>query len=235
MPALKLQTRFLLRGTALITSLLIVWWFLLQDPMRSLLKASVELCGSFVFGLPTSKLLTVAPGGDWTFEIPIEFTAPGASTADASSNGDLVHYHSIDFDLALSDVSAFTFSVPLYWAIILAAPGAWRSRRALVQGTLLMALLEIVLLLILIEIFAHKTAAQMAHSQDTVTNWLLRFSEYLVVSAIPYVAPFVAAIWLQPELRRHILGWASPGHFPESTARSSKPTGRTSRRVMKNA
>ena len=101
------------------------------------------------------------------------------------------------------------------------------------QGTLLIAFLEVVLLLIFIEITAHKTATQMAHSQDAMTNWLLRFCEYLVVSAIPYVAPFAAAIWLQPELRRQILGWASLRNFPESTAVSPRPARKTRRRLKK--
>ena len=218
MPALKPQTRFLLRATASITVLLMVWWFVLQNPMRALLQASVEICGSLVFGIPASKLLTVTPGGDWTFEIPIDFTAPAES-----SNGGLVHYNSIDFDLARSDIGAFTFSLPVYWAIILAVPGAWRSRRAMIYGTLLMALLEIGLLLIFIEIFAHKTAAKMAQSQDPLTNWLLHFCDYLVVSAIPYAAPFIVAIWLQPELRRQILGWASLAKYPQTTAVSRRP------------
>ena len=102
-----------------------VWWFVLQNPMRALLKGSLEMCGSLVFGVPGNKFLNAAPNGDWTFEIPIDFTAPGIS-----SNGDLVHYHSVDLHLARSDVSAFTFSLPVYWAIVLATPGAWRNRRA---------------------------------------------------------------------------------------------------------
>lgn len=206
MPALKFQTRFLLRATMLLTGLLIIWWFLLQSPMRSMLKTSAQACGGLAFGLPASKLLTEAPNGDWTFEIPLDF------------NSGRVQYHSINFDLARSDVSAFTFSLPVYWAIMLALPGAWRSRRALIQGTLLMAVLEIVLLLGFAEILAHKLAAQMAESHDAMTTWLLSFGNNLVLIAIPYVAPFVAAIWLHPELRRQMFGAALP---PESVAVSS--------------
>ena len=214
MPALKLQTRFLLRATVLLTGLLIVWWFVLQSPMRALLKASAQACGGLAFGIPASKLLTEAANGDWTFEIPLDF-----------SSGP-VQYHSINFDLARSDVSAFTFSLPVYWAIMMALPWAWRSRRALIQGTLLMGALEIILLLVFAQILAHKLAAQMAHSQDATTSWLLHFGNSLVLIAIPYVAPFVAAIWLHPELKRQMFG-AAP--FAQSVAVSGNDAASPSR------
>ncbi len=39
MPALSPPARFLLRGSTLLTFLLVVWWFLLLDPLLFLLCA----------------------------------------------------------------------------------------------------------------------------------------------------------------------------------------------------
>ena len=43
------------------------------------------------------------------------------------------------------DVTAFTFSLPVYGAIILAAPGIRRAMRPLILGTVLVAILKIIL------------------------------------------------------------------------------------------
>lgn len=234
MLTLNPQARFLLRGSALLIGLLTAWWFFLQDPMLFLLKNSVEAIGGVVLNVPSKKLVTEAPNGDWTFELPLEFGAPGAS-----SDRRPIQVHSIDFDVARGDVSAFTFSLPVFWAIVLAAPGAWRNGRVLLLGTLLMAAAEIVLLLICVEIFAHKTAAQMSQSHDAIANWFFRFGEYLVVLAFPFIAPFVFAVWLHRDLRAQILGWTNtdllprtpsfqrrkqPGSSPESRTVSRRKT-----------
>ena len=101
-----------------------------------------------------------------------------------------MHYHSVDFIWSLCQRLYFrpTGLLGHYFGRI----GSMAYRWALVQGTLVMAAVEIVLLLTFVEIFAHKTAAQIAQSQDALANWLLRLAEYLIVGVIPYVAPFVS-------------------------------------------
>ena len=206
----------------MLVGLLVVWWFVVQEPMLFLLRKSAAAFGGLVFGVPSTRFVTEAPSGDWTFEIPIEFTAAGTSPTSPP-----VHFHSIDFDMARSDTPAFTFSLPVYWALILAAPWAGRSGRALLLGTILMGLAEIALLLLLVEIFAHKTVAEMSHSRDDVANWLLHLSEYLIVEVIPFVAPFVLAIWLHPGLRECLFGQAIRG--TRNILVSGKPTAKRRR------
>lgn len=198
MPALKPHARFLLRGSALLITLLTIWWFVLQIPMGFLLKKSAQALGALAFDVPSSRFLTEAPNGDWTFEVPIDFTAAA------------IHYHSIDFDLARSDAGAFTFGLPVFWAIVLAAPWTARSRGTLAKGTAVMATMEMLLLLIFVQEFAHKTAAQMSQNQDAVSAWFWRFSDYLMMCVIPYEMPFVTALWLHPELKRLVFGWEPP-------------------------
>ena len=166
----------------MLIGVLLLWWFALLNPLLFLLRESVGLCCG-------TRFVTQSANGDWTFEVPIHFQLSGENMS------------SIDFDLARSDAGAFTFGLPVFWALILAAPGVRRSGRPLIIGTLLMWALEVVLLLVFAEIFAHKTVAQMTGSQDSFGAWLERSSEYLVVSVIPFVTPFVVAICMHGELR----------------------------------
>jgi len=143
-----------------------------------------------------------------------------------------------DFTACLyPDVNAFTFSLPVFWAIVLAAPGIRRSLRPLIFGTILVAILEIVLLLIYVEICARNAASQLA-PQSGLTKWFLHFGEYLVVSVIPYTAPFPIALCVHRELRSQFFRWgegtALPGgmrHGLQSgAARNGRPRSKKQRR-----
>ena len=223
MPPFKFHSRFLLRGSALLTALLLLWWFVLLNPLLYLLKESVGFCGGFLFG--SSRLITETPSGDWTVEIPMDLTFPG-------SNGRPMHGHAIDFDVARADAAIFTFGLPLYWAVILAVPGIRRSVQPMVRGTVLVGSVEIALFLAFLQITAHKTATQLTHPGDPAPGWFLRFSEYLVVNTIPYLAPFLSAIWLHHGLREQVFNWASPAPVPQRPAVSGARA-RRSRRALK--
>ena len=202
MPSDRPQTRFLLRGSALLISLLLLWWWFLIDPLLFLLRGSVEASASLIYG--AREVVREAPSGDWSFRVPMEIVVPPSAQQPTGAR-----VHSIEFDMPRSDVTAFTFSVPVYWAIILAAPGIHRALRSLIVGTALMTILEIVLVLCFMEISAHKVVAQLYTTQSQAAGWLLRFGEYLVVMVIPYAAPFLIAIGLHRELRWQMLRWGS--------------------------
>jgi len=209
MPVLKPQTRFLARGTALLSGLLILWWFVLLNPLLYLLRSGA---GTIV---PISETAT----GDWTIEVRVEAVVPASPEHPKQ-----VPVHSIDFDLARADAGAFTFGLPVFWAVILAVPGIRRWWRPLILGTLSMALVELVLFLIYVELFAHNTAAQWRPAPDPVAAWFYHFGDYLLVSVVPYVAPFLIAIWIHRDLREQIFGRVGePGPAP---ARSKKKRAR---------
>ena len=199
---LRPQARFLLRVSALLIGLLVLWWFVLLSPLLFLLRQSAELCASVAFG-GSARFIDVTATGDWTVHVPIETVIPMSPGQPAP-----VAVHSIDFDLARADAGAFTFGLPVLWAILVAAPEIRRGR-PLALGTAAMMAVELVLFLVYVELFAHKTAAQWAQSQDAVSNWFYRFADYLLVSVIPYVAPFAVAIGVSGELRGQIFGWAA--------------------------
>jgi hypothetical protein len=112
---------------------------------------------------------------------------------------------SIEFSIAYQELYPFTFSVPVFWAVLLAAPGGYRNIRALIWGTLLILLVETVSLSMFAEITARHTAEQW-YPAAPLTAWGLAVGNYLVRSVIPYTAPFLIALVLLADLRRQILG-----------------------------
>lgn len=192
-----------MRGSVLLASLLILWWVVLQNPLLYLLRTAA---GSFFHIAQTAA-------GDWSVEVPIEATVP--QTPDHAAP---VRVHSIDFYLARLDLGAFTFGLPVLWAIMLAASERRRWLRPLILGTVAMACMEVFLFSIWVQIFAQRTALQWPPSPSPFANWFCRFAEYLTVIAIPYVAPFVLAICLHRDLRTQMFGWISPSEPARLTA-----------------
>jgi hypothetical protein len=214
----KPQTRFLLRASTLLISSLLLWWFFLVNPLLFLLRGTLEVTGSLFYGAAARELVTEAPSGDWSFRVPMELVLPPSPEHPTGAQ-----VHSIEFDMPRADVTAFTFSLPVFWAIVLAAPGIRRVLRPLILGTVLVAILEIVLVVCFVELSAHKVAAQLYPPQGQTASWLLRFGEYLVVNVIPYAAPFLIAIALHRELRWQMLRWGSAEAAPAAQHPVPKP------------
>lgn len=207
MPEFSLSppTRFLLRGSVLLASLLTLWWLVLINPLQFLLRIATEAGGALVFDGHSSLTITDAANGDWTFEVPIEPIVPPTPPGQTPRQ-----IYSIDFDLARPDAIGFTFGLPVFWALMLAGPHLRRNLRPLFAGTFAMGVLEVALLLTTVKILAYKSLAQILQSHDPVQVWFLRFGEYLAVNAIPYLLPFVVAITLHRELREQMFQWAPP-------------------------
>src|SRR5438128_1484275 len=119
MQTLEPHIRFLIRGSGLLIALLTLWWFVLLGPMLYLLKGAA---GSF---LPIDE----QPSGVWTIRVPVEQNL--AATREAPVARQL---RSMDFDLARADAITFTFSLPVFWGIMLAASGAKRNLQPLLVG-----------------------------------------------------------------------------------------------------
>jgi hypothetical protein len=198
MPADSPQTRFLLRGSVLLVVLLVFWWFVLLNPLLLLLRGSAEFCWG-IFESDAGKLIAETPAGDWSLRVPVEFTMPASPQQPVP-----LRIHSVDFDVARTEAIAFTFSLPVYWAIVLAGSGIRRNLRPLVLGTIAVAAVETILFLAFVEITAHNAAAQWSQEKVDLSRWFFGFSYYLVVDVIPYVAPFLMALGIHRELRGQI-------------------------------
>ena len=215
MPGFEPHTRFLLRGSVLLVALLTLWWFVLLTPMLYVLKGAAGV------------LMTIEANssGDWTLRVPLERTLPATPQTRLAQK-----ISSIDFDMPRADVIAFTFSLPVYWAISLAAPGGRRCWRPLLLGTALVSAAELVLLFAFAQITARNTAAVLSGSDEAAGKWIRHFGEYLIVSVVPYVLPFAIALFMHGELRAEVF---SLGKEPEALA-ASRPACRAERRRAKN-
>ncbi|MEO8049311.1 MAG: hypothetical protein ABI833_02755 [Acidobacteriota bacterium] len=208
MRALEPQTRFLLRGSALLIGLLTLWWFVLLDPMLYVLKGAA---GAFVSIEYTSS-------GDWSFHVPLHAILPATPEHPVARE-----IRSIDFDLSRSDAIAFTFSLPVYWAIILAAPDVKRSLSPLLLGTILVSAIEVALLLVFAEFTARDAVSQFGGIADAEGTWLRRVGEYLIVNVLPYIGPFVVAMSTHGKLRAQVFGILPPTESSLLSAREEQP------------
>jgi hypothetical protein len=192
MPKLDPPTSFLLRGSGLLIGLLLIWWFALLDPM--------------LYGLRTAANLFVdvdeRPSGDWGVRVPLHAVIPATNERLQSQT-----IESIDFNMSRSDAIAFTFSVPVFWAIVLAAPGPIQRRfRPMLIGTVAMASIEVLLLLIFAQVTARNVLAQSFGIESAAAAWRRQICEYLVVNVLPYVVPFVVALCIDRQLSRAVGG-----------------------------
>jgi len=198
------QALFLARSSVSTIGLLALWWFVLLSPLLILLRGSVEILGGLAFGVNSGRLVTETAAGDWSFKIPRELVIPNSPEHPGPTK-----IQSIEFDLARTDAIAFTFSLPLYWAIALAAAPTRRGIRPMVWGTIVVAILETILLLVFVQIAASHIAANLSMSQSHIEEWFLNFGNFLVLDVIPYIAPFLVTISLHRELRCQIFGFGS--------------------------
>ena len=70
MPQLKAPTRFLLRGSALLIGLLILWWLVLLDPMLFALQGAGDIAAHLVFGGNSGEFMREDGSRNWTFRVP---------------------------------------------------------------------------------------------------------------------------------------------------------------------
>ncbi len=101
----------------------------------------------------------------------------------------------------------FTVSLPLYWAIMLAAPGR-RRLWPMASGTGVLA----VVALLSIAVYAIRLVGGYFHlAMEGIPGFLMDSAAYLATGVAPYFGPVLVALWLNGELRGLILtGEAAP-------------------------
>jgi hypothetical protein len=204
---LKPQTRFLLRGSVLLVALLALWWFVLLNPMLILLKGAGE------------AFLTIqeTAAGDWTLSVPLDRVMPATSAQPVAQQ-----IHSIDFDMQRTDLIAFTFSLPVFWALMLAAPGLRRSLPALMLGSAIMAAIELAMFLAFSQIAVRNAFAHIAGIDDATSNWARHLGEYMIEDVLPFALPFAVALSLHRELRGAIFAWSQvPSPVPNAAVNTA--------------
>jgi len=101
----------------------------------------------------------------------------------------------------------FTVSLPLYWAILLAAPGRRRLWR-MASGTAVLATFA----LLSIAVYAIRLVGGYFHlATEGLPGFLMDSTVYFATGVVPYLGPVLIALALNEELRGMILtGEAAP-------------------------
>jgi len=215
------QFRFLLRASALLLLMLTLWWWLLLTPLLAGLRLSTILALRLLPGGAISSGITVAPNTDWIVQVPIP---PSIAAKDAvqqtfgrAPGAPPVKVRSFKIVIARQIPTFFTLSLPLFWALALAAPRGPRFWHSLVIGT---ALLSALAMFSLLTYTAYSIGTNMRLIAGGLSATLWAAAEYLNVNVAPYVAPLLIALWLYNELRSEIFSAGPvPGPAPVPAAK----------------
>ncbi len=185
---------FLLRASSTLVLALTAWWWVLATPMVAVLAQSTEFFINLVLGSDAG--LSTGAAGDWNFRVPVDLVA---------SNGSKIR--SIEFSLGQEGLLTFTFSLPTYWAIAIATRSTRRNWLRLVWGTITVCAVEQFSLLAYVQLSGMSAGGQWEPSRSALVTYVLTVLSYMIVRVVPYVAPFVVLLALDPELRREMFLW----------------------------
>jgi hypothetical protein len=217
--------------------MLALWWLLLLHPLLEMVRVSAELA---LRALPRAGALTritEETGGDWAIRMPLPNPLEAAARQMFASGQGQVKTRFLTLRLPRGLFVRFTMAMPLFWAIVLAAPLGWRTARAMLEGTALLAVLALVSSALYV---AHTLQQQMPLVTSRAGVFLLDFSHYLNTDALPYLAAIVLALWLHPGLRSQVFfrppaGPAQPNDRQSVEGRGPKGRGKKRGKVSKGA
>ena len=204
---MRIETRspggFLLRGLVLLPAMLALWWLLLLHPLLDMVRVSAELA---LRALPRAGALTQITeeaGGDWAIRMPLPSPLEAAAQQMFGSHPTgQVKTRFLTLRLPRRSFIRFTMAMPLFWAIVLAAPLSRRTPRAVAAGSALLAVLALLTGALFVAYTIHQ---QIPLVSSRAGVFLLRFSHYLNTDALPYLAAIVLAFWLHADLRSQVL------------------------------
>jgi hypothetical protein len=218
--------RFLLRALVLLALMLALWWFVLLNPLLAGLRLSAELTLRLLPGGNSVSHVTIGPDRNRTFQVP----APAAvlnqeSTRQllGSAGSGRIKVRSMKVEGAGRYPILFTVSLPLYWAILLAAPGWRRLPFRMLCGT---AVLTVFALLSIAVYAIRLVGGYFQLTTAGLPGFLTNSAMYLAVGVVPYLAPVLVALSLNGELRDLILNGepalAAASVVPASTRRRKR-------------
>lgn len=202
------QFRFLLRACGILTGMFLVWWILLVDPLLVWVRYSGDLVLGWAPGAAEGEHITIKPDGNWMLRLPVPAAAAGRADlqqiAGAGSPGaQPKKVRSFKLEISRGKVALFTVALPLYWALMLAAPGKKRLRM-LAYGSAGIA----VAMPFTLTLDGMGAIRLYFHIQSTpFTGFLWTAAGYLNSQVLPYAAPLFLALWLNPELRAQVFAW----------------------------
>jgi hypothetical protein len=203
--------RFLLRALVLLAVMLVLWWLVLLNPLLAGLRLSTELTLRLLPGASSVSHVTIGPDRNWTFQVPAPAAVVNQESTQqmlgAAAGSGHIRIRSMKVEGAARYPILFTVSLPLYWAIMLAAPGRRRILRV-ASGTAVLAIFA----LLSIAVYAIRlVGGYFQLATEGLPGFMMNSAMYLAVGVVPYLGPVLVALSFDGELRDLILsGQAAP-------------------------
>jgi hypothetical protein len=205
------QLRFLVRAVGCLAASLALWWILLMDPMMGALRLATRFAMQFLPGDAAVADATIQADGNWLMRMPIpESVAQLDSTqrlfGRVSKDSPPVRVRSLKLPISSTYPILFSVSLPVFWALWLAAPGKSESLRGLLTGSGILALISVVSLVF----YCVYTAKDALHLMPTGTEaFLFSAGRYLVIDVAPYAGPLLLVLWFHQGLQNMVFSWAA--------------------------
>jgi hypothetical protein len=214
--------RFLLRALVFLALMLALWWLVLLNPLLAGLRFSAELTLRLLPGGGSVSHVTIGPDRNWTFQVPAPAVVMNQERTQqmlAAAGSGRIKIRSMKVEGAAGYPILFTVSLPLYWAILLAAPGRRRLLR-MAAGTAVLAAFA----LLSIAVYAIRlVGGYFQLTTEGLPGFMMDSAVYMAAGVVPYLAPVLVALSLDGELRGLILaGEAAPAAEPAAPRRRRK-------------
>jgi len=179
-----MHRRFLLRASILFIAFLALWWFVLRLPLLDWVQFSSEFILQHLPGVHSPTSVNIQTGRVWNLQVPV----PGGRSVHILAEERLP--------------TLYTVALPLYWAVLIAAPWSRRLLRAVAIGT---GILLLTPSLTLLTYAAHVVKLNLYRDAAPALGYFLNFADYLGSTVVPYVLPPLLALALYPDLRCLVL------------------------------
>jgi hypothetical protein len=185
-PLDKPQLRFLGRASLCLAATLTLWWLVLRGPLLDWVRLSTAVLLDAAGGFRAETSVAVRDTGVWVLQAPVPFAA--------------ARFRSVKLELPQWVPTVQTVSLPLYWALVLAAGRGRFWWRALIQGSLLLLAIPPFSLLV----YAAHVVQRNLYPHSALRIFL-DFADYICGTVLPYLAPVLLALVFLPDLRARIL------------------------------
>ena len=217
--------RFLLHALVFLALMLALWWLVLLNPLLAGLRLSAELTLRLLPGGSSVSHVTIGPDRNWTFQVPAPTAVVNQESTQqmlgaAAGGAGRIKIRSMKVEGAGRFPILFTVSLPLYWAILLAAPGRRRLLLRMASGTAVLAAFA----LLSIAVYAIRLVGGYFHlTTDGLPGFLMDSAAYMATGEVPYFGPMLVALSLNRELRGLVLnGGVAPAAAPADPPRRGK-------------
>jgi len=194
------QSRFLLRASLFFAAMLLAWWFVLLGPLLAWTRVSTDFALNILPGATLKTGATVNAEGVWVVQAPVRVAGV---------------WRNIRVEAGRRLPTQLTIGMPLFWAILLAAPGLRKTGRLLriwgAGSVILLAIPPAGLLLYA----AHVVQMYVFPGAAPPLRAAVAAADYFTSTAAPYLTPVLVAVALHPELRRQVLTDDPPVPNPE--------------------